>query len=299
MRSVPAAYTNMKIFWIIPFFLLQGTEAFLIKNAKFNLCLQASPINRNLLLENCNPESDFQDWSWQGDSLVNHGTQSCLSVSGADRVQTSLCASTAYTSWDCSNSLLSPLGTSQSYLVASRKGVALGDVRGLKAQWQDAADRSVCEEKTAKAGHPRYFPAALTSPQMHEHTAGNASLLPGMDQQQLEELLWFFRREDPSTWNYSVLALSLATFILGLVLLTINIVRNRKRKILMSRDAGQTPLQAELDAKKALIPAQEYRPDEPQKQEPVPQDQRPGDVVVQWKDGTVTSLYTDSSEEAL
>lgn len=30
-----------------------------------------------------------------------------------------------------------------------------------------------------------------------------------------------------STWNYSVLGLSLATMILGLVLLTINIVRNR------------------------------------------------------------------------
>ncbi|NWQ61651.1 OSTB protein, partial [Neopipo cinnamomea] len=286
----------MKIFWIIPFFLLQDTEAFLIKNAKFNLCLQASPINRNLLLENCNPESDFQDWSWQGDSLVNHGTQSCLSVSGADRVQTSLCASTAYTSWDCSNSLLSPLGTSQSYLVANRKEVALSDVRGLKAQWQDAADRSVCEEKT---GHDRYFPAALTSPQVQEQTAGNATLPLGMDQQQLEELLWFFRTEDPSTWNYSVFALSLATFILGLVLLTINIVRNRKRKTLVSRNAGQTPQQAELDAKKALISVQEHRPAEPQKQEPVTPDQKAGEVVVQWKDGTVTSLYTDSSEEAI
>ncbi|XP_017685811.1 PREDICTED: organic solute transporter subunit beta [Lepidothrix coronata] len=289
----------MKIFWLIQFFLLQDTEAFLIKNAKFNLCLQASPTNSNLLLENCNPESDFQDWSWQGDSLVNHGTQTCLSVLGADRVQTSLCASTGYTSWDCSNSLLSPLGTSQSYLVANRKGVALGDVRGLKAQWQDAADRSVCEEKTAKAGHNRYFPAALTSPQVHEHTAGNAALLLGMDQEQLEELLWFFRREDPSTWNYSVLALSLATFILGLALLTVNIVRNRKRKIFMSRNAEQTPLQAELDAKKALIPVQEYSPAEPQKQEPVPQNQRPGEVVVQWKDGTLTSLYMDLPEEAI
>ncbi|XP_027499986.1 organic solute transporter subunit beta [Corapipo altera] len=289
----------MKIFWIIPFFLLQDTEAFLIKNAKFNLCLQASPINRNLLLENCNPESDFQDWSWQGDSLVNHGTQSCLSVSGADRVQTSLCASTGHMSWDCSNSLLSPLGTSQSYLVANRKGVALGDVRGLKAQWQDAADRSVCEEKTAKAGHNRYFPAALTSPQVHEHTAGNAALLLGMDQEQLEELLWFFRREDPSTWNYCVLALSLGTFILGLALLTVNIVRNRKRKIFMSGNAEQTPLQAELDPKKALIPVQDYGLAEPQKQEPVPQDQRPREVVVQWKDGTITSLYTDLPEEAI
>ncbi|NWU06387.1 OSTB protein, partial [Cephalopterus ornatus] len=289
----------MKIFWIIPFFLLQDTEAFLIKNAKFNLCLQASPINRNLLLEDCNPVSDFQDWSWQGNSLVNRGTQNCLSVSGADRVQTSLCASTGYTSWDCSNSLLSPLGTSQSYLVANRKGVTLSGARGLKAQWQDAADRSVCEEKTAKAGHNKYFPAALTSPRVHEHTAGDAILPLGMNQEQLEELLWFFRREDPSAWNYSVLALSLATFILGLVLLTVNIVRNRKRKILVSRNAGQTLLQAELDAKKSLIPVQEYRPAEPPKWDPVLQDQRSGEVVVQWKDGTITSLYTDLSEEAV
>ncbi|NWI53438.1 OSTB protein, partial [Calyptomena viridis] len=272
------------------------TEAFLIKNAKFKLCLQASPTNRNLLLEDCNPESGFQDWSWQGNSLVNRGTQSCLSVSDADRVQTSVCASTGYTSWDCSNSLLSPLGTSQGYLVANKKGVTLSDVRGLKAQWQDAEDRSVCEKK---AEYNSYFPAALTSPQVHEHTAGSATLPLGMDQQQLEELLWFFRREDPSTWNYSVLALSLATLILGLLLLAINIVRNRKRKILMNGEELQTVPQAELDAKQALIPAREHSPAEPQKQEPVPQDQRPGEVMVQWKDGTITSLYTGISEEAI
>ncbi|NXG12905.1 OSTB protein, partial [Grallaria varia] len=283
----------MKLFWIIPFFLLQDTEAFLIKNARFKLCLQASPTNRNLLLEDCNPESDFQDWSWQGDSLVNHGTQSCLSVSRADRVQTSPCASTGYTSWDCTNSLLSPLGTSQSYLMANRKGVTLGDVTSPKAQWQDAADRSVCKEK---AGLNRYFPLALTSPQVYEHTEGNATLPLGMDQKQLDELLWFFRREDSSTWNYSVLALSLATFILGLLLLTINIMRNRKRKM-MSREAVQSPQQ--LEAKEALIPAQGYSPAPPQKQELVPHDQRAGEVVVQWKDGTTTSLYTDMSEEAI
>lgn len=130
------------------------TEAFLMKNAKVKLCLQASPMNGDLLLEDCNPESDFQDWSWQGDSLMNHGTQSCLSMVGANRVQTSLCSSAGYTSWDCSNSLLSPLGSSQGYLVANRKGVALNSVGGLKAQWQDVADRSVCEEKAGKCRTP-------------------------------------------------------------------------------------------------------------------------------------------------
>ncbi|NXJ46643.1 OSTB protein, partial [Spizaetus tyrannus] len=285
----------MKFFWIIPFFLLQDTEAFLMKNAKVKLCLQASPMNGNLLLEDCNPESDFQDWSWQGDSLMNHGTQSCLSVVGANRVQTSLCGSLGYTSWDCLNSLLSPVGSSQGYLVANRKGVALDKVRGLKAQWQDVADRSVCKEK---AEQDRYFPAALASTHVYDHTAGNATLTLGIDPEELEELLWFFRREDPSTWNYSVLALSFMAMILGLILLAINIVRNRKRKIHMYREV-ETTQQAELEAKQALMPVQEYSPAEAGEQELVPQDQRPGEVVVQWKDGTVTSLYTERSEDAM
>ncbi|XP_074956827.1 organic solute transporter subunit beta [Phalacrocorax aristotelis] len=284
----------MKFFWIIPFFLLQDTEAFLMKNAKVKLCLQASQMDGNLLLEDCNPESDFQDWSWQGHSLMNHGTQSCLSVVGAGSVQMSLCGSVGYTSWDCSNSLLSPLGSSQGYLVANRKGVALNNVKGLKAQWQDAADRSVCEEKAAKAEQGRYFLAALASTDSYDHVADNVTLALGVSEEELEELLWFFRREDPSAWNYSVLALSFVALILGVLLLAINIVRNRKRKIHMYREALQTAQEAELEAKQSLMLMEEYSLAKLPKQEPVPQDRRSGDVVVQWKDGTVTSLYTES-----
>ncbi|XP_072789895.1 organic solute transporter subunit beta isoform X2 [Taeniopygia guttata] len=109
----------------------------------------------------------------------------------------------------------------------------------------------------AEAEH-KYLPTTLASTHVDEHTAGNVTLPLGLEQEQLEELLWFFRREDPSTWNYSVLALSLATMILGLVLLTINIVRNRKRKILVNGEAAQTTQETDLDAKQALMPVQEY-----------------------------------------
>lgn len=58
--------------------------------------------------------------------------------------------------------------------------------------------------------------------------------------------------------------------------------------------------QAELEARKALVPVeQEHSPDEPRKQELVPQDQRSGEVVVQWKDGTVTSLYPERGEDTM
>ncbi|KFV69936.1 Organic solute transporter subunit beta, partial [Dryobates pubescens] len=144
-----------------------------------------------------------------------------------------------------------------------------------------------------------YLLAALASTQVYEHATGTQQVL-GVDQEELEELLWFFRSEDPSSWNYSILVLSSVAMILGLVLLTINIARNRKRKLLTYQEAAQMTQQAEMEAKQALMPVQqENSPSELEKQEPVPQDQRSGDVVVQWKDGTVTSLYTDSPEHAV
>ncbi|KFP32278.1 Organic solute transporter subunit beta, partial [Colius striatus] len=135
-------------------------------------------------------------------------------------------------------------------------------------------------------------PAALASTHIYDHTVGNVSLALGIDQEQLEELLWFFRREDPSAWNYSVLVLSLVTMLLGLLLLAINIVQNRKRKSPMYRAAVQGKEEAELECKQALMSVQEqYSPAEPQEQE------RAGEVTVQWKDGTITSLYAERAED--
>ncbi|NXG33034.1 OSTB protein, partial [Dromaius novaehollandiae] len=278
----------MKLFWIIPFFLLQDTETFLMKNAKAKLCLQASPTDGNLLLAGCDPSSDFQDWSWQGDSLVNLGTLACLSVGEDSGVRTSACDSAGRTRWDCSSWLLSPLGSSQGYLAATRRGVSLAAARGPKAQWQGAAERSVCAEK---AEHSRYLPAALASTRTYGPTA------LGLAPAQLEELLWFFRREDPSAWNYALLALSLVVLLLGLFLLAVNIARNRKRK--MHAEAVPAVEQAELEATQALMPAQEYGHADPQKQELLPKEERLGEVLVQWRDGTITTLYTEPPEEAV
>ncbi|NXA62300.1 OSTB protein, partial [Mohoua ochrocephala] len=270
------------------------TEAFLIKNARVKPCLQASLINRNLLLEDCDPESDFRDWSWQGNSVVNCGTQSCLSVVGAVECEKGpINIQGSLQPW-CPTIMGSAAKNTLHFSVHEIRLCTQGCV--LPA-WRDVLGNPVSEGE-AEAEH-KYLPTTLASTHVHEHPAGNATLPLGLELEQLEELLWFFRREDPSTWNYSVLALSLATMILGLVLLTINVVRNRKRKSLVNGEAAQTTQQADLDAKQALMPVQEYSPVEPQKQEPGPQDQKPGDVMVQWKDGTVTSLYTEMSEEAI
>ncbi|NXR86828.1 OSTB protein, partial [Hypocryptadius cinnamomeus] len=287
----------MKFFWIIPFFLLQDTEAFMIKNAKVKLCIQASLINKNFLLEDCSPESDFQDWSWQGSSLVNCGTRSCLSLVGGRPYQHSevFAALLPHHNGVCSQKH-SPLLSARDQ--AEHSGLRSACLERHAGNYGLKGKVTSSLKGCTEAEH-RYLPTTLASTHVDEHTAGNVTLPLGLELEQLEELLWFFRREDPSTWNYSVLALSLATMILGLVLLTINIVRNRKRKTLVNREAAQTTQEADLDAKQALMPVQEYSLAEPLKQQPGPQNQRAGDVMVQWKDGTVTSLYTEMSEEAI
>ncbi|KGL80314.1 Organic solute transporter subunit beta, partial [Tinamus guttatus] len=140
-------------------------------------------------------------------------------------------------------------------------------------------------------------PAALASTRTREPPARNASGVPGLPPGQLEELLWFFRTEDPSTWNYTMLALSFVVLVLGLFLLAINVMRNRKRK--MQVESEHTAQQAELEAKQALVPVQGFGHADPQRQELLPEEERSGEVQVQWKDGTVTSLYTERSEETL
>ncbi|XP_030353410.1 organic solute transporter subunit beta isoform X2 [Strigops habroptila] len=139
-------------------------------------------------------------------------------------------------------------------------------------------------------------PTALARIDTYDHAADVTPAL-SISEEELEVLLWFFRTEDPSTWNYSVLALSFVAMILGLVLLARNVTQNRKRKRHMYSAAVQKTQQAELETKQALVSVQEHSPSEPQKEEPVPQDQKSGEVVVQWKDGTVTSLYAEKSED--
>ncbi|XP_033611941.1 organic solute transporter subunit beta [Fukomys damarensis] len=50
-------------------------------------------------------------------------------------------------------------------------------------------------------------------------------------QELLEEMIWFFRVEDASAWNYSILALTVVVVVLSMFLLVRSIQANRNRKL--------------------------------------------------------------------
>ncbi|XP_058011692.1 organic solute transporter subunit beta isoform X1 [Ahaetulla prasina] len=112
----------------------------------------------------------------------------------------------------------------------------------------------------------------------------------------LQEMLWLFRREDPSAWNYSILGLSILVLLIGVVLLGANIRANRNQKVLLLRKEGyEVTLLDEAEAKQAFVLLNKENPDQAG-DNLLPQTPTMGDVMVRWKDGKTSPLYADANE---
>ncbi|XP_077174419.1 organic solute transporter subunit beta isoform X2 [Paroedura picta] len=145
-------------------------------------------------------------------------------------------------------------------------------------------------------GDLRGLPAVvLPSPGPYGTPVGSSH--PEMDlltPEKLQELIWFFRTEDSSSWNYSILALSLAVLLLGIVLLALNIMANRNRKDTLLHSEEYKDAQTNgTEMKQGFLTLQE----EPAPESLLLKGQTAGEVTVQWKDGNITTLYAGASEE--
>ncbi|XP_020667822.3 organic solute transporter subunit beta [Pogona vitticeps] len=114
----------------------------------------------------------------------------------------------------------------------------------------------------------------------------------------LQELLWLFREEDPSTWNYSMLGLSCLVLVVGFFLLGANVKANRNRKnALPMKQEYETDQLEETEMKQGFVLLADDPVPDPAPERSPPQAQNAGQVTIQWKDGHVTNLYEDKREE--
>ncbi|XP_039076086.1 organic solute transporter subunit beta [Hyaena hyaena] len=63
-----------------------------------------------------------------------------------------------------------------------------------------------------------------------DHSDGVIQASTVVPQELLEEMLWFFRVEDASPWNYSMFALVGVVVVISIILLSRSIQANRKNK---------------------------------------------------------------------
>ncbi|XP_003418410.1 organic solute transporter subunit beta [Loxodonta africana] len=73
----------------------------------------------------------------------------------------------------------------------------------------------------------------------HGEGAARAPAGTAVPQELLEEMLWFFRVEDASPWNYAILTLASMVIVISTILLGRSIQANRNRKKLLLEK--QTP----------------------------------------------------------
>ncbi|XP_061451826.1 organic solute transporter subunit beta [Rhineura floridana] len=116
----------------------------------------------------------------------------------------------------------------------------------------------------------------------------------GISPEMLQELLWFFRKDDPSTWNYCILGLSVLVLLVGMVLLGRNVMANRARKRKEGYEASQPD---ETETKQAFVSLKEDGNSVPLAENLLPQAENAGQVMIQWKDGNITALFADTPEE--
>ncbi|XP_072004754.1 organic solute transporter subunit beta [Engystomops pustulosus] len=109
-------------------------------------------------------------------------------------------------------------------------------------------------------------------------------------QRKMQKAIYFYRTGDLTAWNYTILALSLLGLMLGLFLLSKNILNNRKRKMIAMYMAAKQ--EEEANGKQAVLVIEKDGP----KEDTIKKEPQPGDITVQWKDGQVSSLYTDTPE---
>ncbi|XP_042543762.1 organic solute transporter subunit beta [Dipodomys spectabilis] len=86
---------------------------------------------------------------------------------------------------------------------------------------------------------------------------------PAVPQDLLEEMVWFFRVEDASPWNYSMLVLAVLVVVISMYLLARNIRANRQNKMqpqeketpegLQLEDSGAKPSSSLKDLRETLI----------------------------------------------
>ncbi|KAG8440750.1 hypothetical protein GDO86_006478 [Hymenochirus boettgeri] len=107
-------------------------------------------------------------------------------------------------------------------------------------------------------------------------------------QNKLERAIWFFRTGNLTAWNYTILALAICGLFLGIFLLVRNIQNNRKRKMAMCKNKGSDVADKD-ENKQAEVHLEKI--DSVEEGTLLNEKKKPGDIIVQWKDGRVDSLF--------
>lgn len=255
-------------------------------------------------------DSALQQWSWTPQwYLRNGGTQRCLSTH-MQPVQTVPCKGPEGLQWLCRDQGLLSLNSSLE-LSVEKSQLSLSNP-GKNSKWRSLDEGDICKDKLRpkRASHGE---DEIDFGQSEDTVEAHS-----MTEEQRAFLRWYYRTEDQTTWKFVMLALSVAALLLGSVLLVTGMMASRSRKKINKYKLAATraakPEADELqviteviaevkgDKEAYTAPTQDSHPDsEPASENSEADKLKPGEIIVTWKDGSVSNLYPEEppAEEAV
>ncbi|KAF4083016.1 hypothetical protein AMELA_G00135210 [Ameiurus melas] len=283
--------------WITLCLMGQGTSSFMIHNTVESQCLEDSLGDAGVRLKRCSVDSELQQWIWtERKFLMNVYTKRCLSAFHSDPIQTLECDGEEDLQWQCMNHRLISLSHSLE-LGVHRGSLALTNM-GKSTRWKSLDQGDICQEKLRSRRQSEKDEAPPTEDTMTE--------------EEREYLRWYYRTEDATPWKFAMLGLSLVALLLGCVLCLMGMMSNKHRreiaKYKSAATASPATVKVEVEELQVITEIKDdndsYTGQDGQLNSKAPEERasetealNPGDIVVTWKDGNVSKLYSDSQEE--
>ncbi|XP_051551774.1 uncharacterized protein LOC127439616 isoform X1 [Myxocyprinus asiaticus] len=294
-----------------------------IRNEELRKCVQVNEgqVSSKLTLQECRADSALQQWEWDAvtRSLSNPQTGGCLTapqIQEHESVWLQACRSAEEDregqNWSCSKKGLLTLHGKGLHLSARHDSskVFLSKDRGKGSKWRTLANQRVCEEtdsthhglnelqesqQTLPTGpriltNVRYWHSGNNGLQSTVVTlTSEASPEPQSSTEPGGPSVNVFTTDYGTSWKMTMLLLSTFALLLGLVILILNICQNRWKKTVVVLKS-YTPA-GEVSQPGSPVPSERapltQHPMKPAKSPSI----RRGEILVEWKDGTVTPLF--------
>ncbi|XP_074426116.1 uncharacterized protein LOC141736191 isoform X3 [Larus michahellis] len=305
---------------LLPWLEAAEGQGFLIRNTRLEKCIRISHHETNSIsLTDCEVLSQQQQWSWDPTTgtIVSLQTKQCLSAHKMlenTLVKLEPCGHWERQAWSCSKKghlTLQSLGLHLSTKEGGHK-VFVTKRKDKFSRWKTLADEAICAAAQTAALMPSKptQQAVDTRVWIYETKTIDSSKIDAMDREPSVSLTdppltnrfnstvpptktkqASLPANDGTNWKTAMLVLSPLAFILGLIILTLNVHYNKKKKILSAlKSSPANGSRADLREPSPLRRGpQTYLP--PSRSPSL----RHGEILIEWKDGTVTPLFDNAN----
>ncbi|XP_062898127.1 uncharacterized protein LOC134343357 [Mobula hypostoma] len=278
--------------------LFKEIPGFNIKNVRLGKCIQANSENSRVALTECDQDSTQQLWRWdsQLNYIVSIKTNQCLTVPkptefGAVKLEP--CGDQQTQTWKCSKRGHLTLEGYSLHLNIKHKTnkVHVSHEKGKLNKWHTLKDEIICTETNQVLQHEdnhvqvseaqtEKVEKSTNIPTTNYTSESFNAMFENFTYSNENDKTVTFSYTNGATWKIVMVVLGGITLVLGIIVLILNIIHDNKTL--------KAQIVADPDEKTSLTAGHKFQHGASRSPS-----LRHGEILIEWKDGKITSLFDD------